>query len=299
MAKLNPVAGCDAIANLVEHRKPGNSKIESRVPTCDAPPRPFMSRQPSASPVVYSDRFQTPAAVAEYEAQEYGAGSYASFIWDLQRPALEKIVADFRRARPGPVRLLDFACGTGRVISALEPLVDAAEGIDISENMVAVARKKCRAARLLVGDILSPPEILQKEYDLITSFRFLLNAEPELRRCILKKLRAVLRAPDGLLIVNVHGNSHSLRQPAIRWRRWRERTQKTGVMLNALSPAATRRLLHESGFQVVRQFGFGILPPTLHRTSLRGAAAAVDRFFAGENFWCDFSIDLMFVCRPC
>jgi SAM-dependent methyltransferase len=260
--------------------------------------RSFMSSQ-SPSPVNYSDRFQEKSAVADYEAKEYGAGSYSSFIWELQRPVLEKIVADFRRTQAGPVLLLDFACGTGRVISCLEPLVDAAEGVDISENMVEIARKKCRAARLRVGDILSHPELLQKNYELITSFRFLLNVEPALRMRVLKKLRAVLREPDSLLVVNVHGNSRSLRHPAILWRRWRERTKNTGAMLNEMSPVETKQLLRASGFQIVHQFGFGMLPPTLYRTPLRGAVAAVDKVFAGENRWRDCAIDLLFVCRPC
>jgi hypothetical protein len=101
-----------------------------------------------------------------------------------------------------------------------------------------------------------------------------------------------------MLLVNVHGNSHSLRHPAIAWRRWRERGGKTDTMLNEMSPAAARRLLAESGFEVVRQFGFGILPPTLYRTPLRRVAAAVDRTFAGEDFLRNWSIDLLFVCRP-
>jgi len=173
-----------------------------------------------------------------------------------------------------------------------------AEGIDISENMVAVARGKCRTAQLKVGDILSQPELLQKNYDLITSFRFLLNVEPEMRGRVLEKLRGVLRGPDGLLMVNVHGNSRSLRHPAIVWRRWRERSEKSGAMLNEMSPEGTKQLFRASGFQIVRQFGFGMLPPTLYRTPLRGAAMAVDKFFAGENYWGDYAIDMMFVCRP-
>ena len=70
-------------------------------------------------------------------------------------------------------------------------------------------------------------------------------------------------------------------------------------MLNEMSPAETKALLRAGGFQIVRQFGFGILPPTFYRTPLRGAVAAVDKFFAGENRWCDCSIDMLFVCRPC
>ena len=249
-------------------------------------------------PINYSERFQDSTAVADYESKEYGAGSYSSRIWEMQRPVVEKIITDFRGGQKNPVRLLDFACGTGRVIATLEPLVDAAEGIDISPNMVAVARAKCRRANLRVGDILTQPELLQAKFDVITAFRFLLNVEPAVRRGVLKKLREVLRAPDGLLIVNVHGNSRSLRHPAIAWRRRRERSEKTGAMLNELSPAETKQLLADCGFQIVRQFGFGMLPPTLYRTPLRGVAAAVDGALAGENVWKNYSIDLLFVCRP-
>lgn len=246
----------------------------------------------------YSERFQNSASVADYESKEYGAGSYSKAVWEMQLPFVQKIITDFRRTQSGRARLLDFACGTGRVTAALESLVDDIFGVDISENMVAVARGKCPKATFQVGDIFSQPELLQNNYDLITSFRFLLNVEPELRLRVLKKLRTVLRAPDGLLIVNVHGNARSLRHPAIVWRRWRERSKNSGAMLNEMSPAETKALLRESGFQIVRQFGFGMLPPTLYRTPFRNVAAVVDKTLAGENGWSSCAIDLMFVCRP-
>ena len=253
---------------------------------------------PMAITMSYSNRFQRAAAVADYDSKEYGAGSYATKVWQWQRPVVEQIVKDFGIGRTGPVRLLDFACGTGRVLSSLESLVDSADGIDISQNMVAAARRKCPRARLLVGDILSQPELLPGEYGIITCFRFLLNAEPELRRRVLVRLRERLLAPDGRLLVNVHGNSRSLRHPAIRWRRWREGTRPTGEMLNEMGPDETKRLLAECGFQVVRQYGFGLLPPTCHRTPLRPLARAVDRRLAGDHWWSDWSIDMLFLCRP-
>jgi SAM-dependent methyltransferase len=247
----------------------------------------------------YSGRFQDEAAVAAYESKEYGTASYSSYVWEWQRPVVEQIIKTFQQGRNAPSRLLDFACGTGRVLACVEPLMDSVEGIDISENMVALARAKCRKAQLKVGDILSEPELLQKDYDLITAFRFLLNVEPAMRRAVLCKLRTVARQPDSLLVVNVHGNSRSLRHPAILWRRWREHSQPTGAMLNEMSPAEARTLLRECGFEVVGQFGFGMVPPTLYRTPLRGLAAMVDKLFAGDNLWRDCSIDMMFVCRPC
>ena len=246
----------------------------------------------------YASRFQNRADVEAYESKEYGAASYATHVWQWQRPVLERIIQDSLRGRKAPARLLDFACGTGRVLACVESLVEVAEGIDISENMVALARAKCRQARFKVGDILSQPDLLQPSYEVITAFRFLLNVEPALRRRVLLKLREVAREPDGLLILNVHGNSRSLRHPAVVWRRWREAARPTGAMLNEMSPAETKSLLRASGFEIVRQFGFGLLPPTLYRTPLRRPAARVDKLFAGDNLWRNYSIDLMFVCRP-
>ncbi len=237
--------------------------------------------------------------MAAYESKEYAATSYASHAWQWQCPVVEQIIQDFLRGRKKPSRLLDFACGTGRVLACVEPLVDAAEGVDISENMIALARAKCHKAQFKVGDILSQPGLLQKPYDIITAFRFLLNVEPSLRGRILRQLREVACEPDGLLLLNVHGNSHSLRHPAIVWRRWRERSQPTGAMLNEMSPAETKTLLHDCGFRVVRQWGFGMLPPSVYRTPLRKLAAAVDQLSAGENLWRDCSIDMLFACQPC
>ena len=245
----------------------------------------------------YSNRFQQKEAVHAYETQEYAADSYSTSIWALQRPVLEKILNDFRQQRSGPLHLLDFACGTGRVLSCLESLADTADGVDISQNMVALARGKCARARLQVGDILTQPELLQKSYDVISCFRFILNVEPALRRQVLSRLRTVLR-PDGLLLVNIHGSSQSLRHPAILWRRRRQAGGKSDVMLNEMSPAEAKKLLFENGFDIVQQFGFGIFPPTLYRTPLRGLARAGDRLLAGENIWKNWAIDLLFVCRP-
>ena len=246
----------------------------------------------------YADRFQAREDVAFYDLNEYGAGSYASRIWELQRPLVMEILRQQQAAVRHPLTLLDFACGTGRVLASLDPMVTAPDGIDISPEMVAVAQTKCPQARLQVGDILTQPELLQKNYDVITAFRFLLNVEPEIRRRVLRRLREVLSAPHGRLLVNVHGNSRSLRHPAILWRRWRGGPQQTGAMLNAMSPGETRRLLRECGFEVVRQFGFGILPPVLYRTPLRRVAGVVDKTLAGDR-WCnDWAIDMLFVCRP-
>lgn len=243
----------------------------------------------------YAERFQPEEHAAAYDRAEYGADSYSSAVWGWQRPAVEKIAAGFCAAQKSPVRLLDFACGTGRVLAALEPLAGSADGVDISPSMVARARERGVKARLLTGDILAEPNLIAAQYDLISCFRFLLNAEPDLRRRVLRRLREVL-APGGRLLVNLHGNARSIRHPAIVWRR-RRRTDGD-EMLNEMTPAAVEALLAQSGFAVERRLGFGLLPPTLYRTPLRAAAARADRWLSGEKPWSGFAIDLLYVCRP-
>jgi SAM-dependent methyltransferase len=250
------------------------------------------------STIGYAQRFQAQADVGYYDLVEYRAGAYASCIWDLQRPVLLEMLRRQQTAVGRPLSLLDFACGTGRVLAFLENFVATAEGIDISPEMVAVGRQKCSRSRLRVADILAKPAALAAQYDVITAFRFLLNVEPEVRRRVLRRLREALRAPDGLLLVNMHGNSRSLRHPAILWRRWRERARPSGAMLNEMSPGETRTLLRECGFEVVRQVGFGLLPPTLYRTPAHGLARVVDQCLAGQPGFNEWSIDLLLACRP-
>ena len=250
----------------------------------------------------YLDRFKDPSEVSSYELSEYAPGSYASSIWELQQPILERIIVDFRNRKERKLRLLDFACGTGRIISRVEPLVDHADGVDISENMIRLARKKCEQASLSVGDIVTQPELIQGPYNIITCFRFILNVEAEVRGRVLRRLREAMREPDGLLLVNIHGNSQSLRHVALAWRRRRLRhmpeVTRSREMLNEMSPSEARALLWDSGFKVIQQIGCGILPRAAYRTPFRKIGVMIDRFVSDRN-WCkNWSVDIIFVCEP-
>ena len=259
------------------------------------PEEASVTPKPTDGPL-YRDRFQTKNDVIQYESKEYAPDSYSSKIWQLQRPVLMEIIRHFRVERGRAPAILDFACGTGRILSSLEALAATADGIDVSPVMVEVARERCKQSNLIVGDIVTHPHLLQGQYDVITIFRFLLNTEPIIRRWVLLRLRDIIH-PGGELIVNVHGNSRSARHPGIVWRRWRNRHQSKNQMLNELSPDEAEKLLHECGFRVVRRLGFGILPPFIYRTPLRRLAAAVDKALAGETWW-NLSIDYMYVCQP-
>lgn len=248
----------------------------------------------------YRERFLQPEQVSSYEAEEYGAASYGSYIWQLQQPMLADLLEQQRRRRV-TLRLLDFACGTGRVLSFAARFAQASDGVDISPAMLQKAAARCHRSRLLAGDITAEASLVPGPYDVITAFRFFLNAEPPVRLEVLRALRARLDPEEGMLIANVHGNSMSLRHVSLAYRRWRVRRANAAqpdLMLAEMSARQARELFQKAGFEVVEQIGFGVLPQLAHKSALRPIARWIDRRLAAQPLLRSVSVDLLFVCRP-
>ena len=161
-------------------------------------------------------------------------------MWRVERRILSGIL--HRHLGGSPRRYLDFACGTGRVLTYLEPFAGESFGVDVSPSMLAVSRAKARRATLVEADLTRVPEAVSGPFDLITAFRFFPNAEPTLRDEVLRELRRRL-APDGLLVFNNHNNRESLRHKAGRALRLGGRTGATHAELAAHVAAAGFRLL--------------------------------------------------------
>ena len=135
----------------------------------------------------------------------YQHGYYASHWKSVEKPLLCRQLQAARDA--GCVTVLDFACGTGRIMSAASSVFESICGIDISEEMADKARKLNPKAKILAPlDITLTP--LQETFDVITSFRFFLNAEPALRSEVMTQF-ALMQNPGGVLILNIHVNSSS------------------------------------------------------------------------------------------
>jgi SAM-dependent methyltransferase len=249
----------------------------------------------------YLERFQSAADVAAYDEAEYGSDSYSSFIWELQKPVLRDII-EHRRTATGEIRLLDFACGTGRILSFVEDLVEDSEGVDLSSSMIERAAGRCRKSRLIVGDIAADSSIARRRYEVITAFRFLLNAEDSVRLAVLRALRSRIDEEHGILIANIHGNSFSLRHLALKYRRWKlariDSNKGNDVMLAEMTMSEIVDLLRKAGFEVAQTVGFGVMPKFLYRTPAKRLEKWIDRIFSARSFTTAFSIDLMFVCTP-
>jgi len=247
-----------------------------------------LARIPPASADSYRSRFAAAALAEEYESN-YAPGTYDSWIWDLQRSYLEDLLA--RRLPADGGRYLDFACGSGRVISFVEPKVREAIGVDVSPHMLELAREKVERAALIHTDLTADRGAVTGKFDLITAFRFLLHSEPELRSAALTTIRDLI-ADDGTLVVNVHGNAHSLR--AIPWA-FRRYILRQGV--KQLSLRQTRAILEQSGFRVVEARGFGLVIARLYRLLGRRLSEMIERAtrFRPIERLC---VDLILVCEP-
>jgi SAM-dependent methyltransferase len=239
----------------------------------------------------YASRFRSPVAAEEYEKTVYSPDSYSTFIWQLQIPVLQEILRSIKNDSK-PKKLLDFACGTGRILSFVENEVDQSDGIDVSNFMADIAREKCKRSNFIVGNILEHPDILEGNYDIVTCFRFFLNAEPETRLRVLKELRKRLVVRDGILIANIHGNRFSMRSLALLFRRTVHHETHYHM-----SRREIRRMFSEGGFEIIEEYGFGIMPPLVYRSPFRKIAEWVDRFASKLPFLNFCSIDLVYVCK--
>src|SRR5260221_3366186 len=144
----------------------------------------------------------------EYDRDLWDPRTAKGLTWAVEQRLLDRLVASHLPTRPRSA--LDFACGTGRLLAYLDDIVPLLVGVDISPDMLAVAAERAPRARLVCGDVTADPGLVTEQFDLLTAFRFLVNAEDELRSDALRWLRTRL-APGGRFIANFHLNPQSAR----------------------------------------------------------------------------------------
>ena len=216
---------------------------------------------------------------------------HGQLYWNhFERPYLEKLFVRLGRDYPG--RYLDFACGTGRIMELGAPHFRETVGIDLSEPMLAEARRRVPNARLINVDVMTnPPDV--GTFQVISLFRFILSAEDHLREGVLHWLRGVID-PGGVLVVNNHLNHWSVTGLKHRMR--------NVVRLKPGGPpteAHMVKLLGRCGFEIVEAYGFGVIPPwrDVPRMPSR-ALIRVERMLALSKTLQAHAKDRIYLCRP-
>lgn len=205
----------------------------------------------------YRVRFGLPEQAVNYDAVEYAGGRYPQILWEIEKRILSDELLRLKATTP-TVDHLDFACGTGRVMAFLEPDVRVSTGIDISASMLDVARSKVKRAQLICADITTDKSSIEGRYDLITCFRFFLNAEPLLRSAAASALAVRLRDRNSRLIISNHGNLSSYRILAWPFAKLSERLGRA-FPRRFLSYTEMDTLLGSAGLEIIATHGYAQL----------------------------------------
>lgn len=160
----------------------------------------------------YINSHKMPGKGVSYQAS-FKNQKYRRMIWKLEKIYLNEILKKYLKNTK--IVHLDFACGTGRIINFLENMTYNSIGIDVSSEMIKVARKTSKSL-LIEGDILKTKLLENKKFNLITAFRFFPNAEEYLRKGALDKIIPHLDK-DGYLVFNNHRNKDSFFEKIIRF----------------------------------------------------------------------------------
>jgi SAM-dependent methyltransferase len=240
----------------------------------------------------YTEVFRNADAVTRYQRVVYAPGTWASAVHARQRRFLRALVA---RCFPEPPVQHDFACGTGRALHALAGRVRAAHGYDSSAEMLSRAAGAPADLHLVdpAGPVPAPADTAGPR--LVTVFRLLLNAPPEVRdRALAFAAHALPTAASGLLVIENHGNRRSLRH----LRRFRRLGRCADAWFAELSHVEVAALLHRHGFRLVARRGFALLPQGAYRRRwLRPLAHALDNATAHLPFLSAVATDVLYVAR--
>lgn len=212
------------------------------------------SYRPAGSTICMQDHDSYRSSHAEPEAgriydRTYEVGYYAALWRKVEKPILEAVL---RQLGGRQRKCLDFACGTGRITNVAADYFGDVVGVDVSATMLARAHGAYNV-RLYQIDITR--QTLGETFDVITAFRFFLNAEQQLRREALEAMREHLN-PGGWLVCNVQMNATS---PAGTVSRIANRLPWSSIRVT-MSADELSTLLKSTGFAVEQVRGYGYLP---------------------------------------
>lgn len=142
--------------------------------------------------------------------------NYAKYLLDKTRQDYNSIAGEFSRTRwniwaefgifrqyvEDGDKILDVGCGNGRLLELLKDKNIEYAGIDNSENLLKIAKKKYPQNKFLLADALNMP-FQRDSFDKIFFVAVLHNIPSnEFRRQSLREIKRVLN-PKGILILTV------------------------------------------------------------------------------------------------
>lgn len=127
-------------------------------------------------------------------APYYGASH--AYLDSFEKYDLFEMMGDIRGKK-----VLDLGCGTGRMAEYLRKFGAEVVGIDISEKMLEIARKKVGSATFVQGDVEDLP-FEDESFDMVVG-AFLVVHLPELETCF-REVYRVLKEGGEFIVTNIN-----------------------------------------------------------------------------------------------
>jgi len=231
---------------------------------------------------------------------ELTQSKHVRLIYELEKRVLANLLPEMNAQQK---TLMDFACGTGRWTQFLENYFKETVGVDVSEQMIQLARNKCSKANFIVTDITqnsTDGQLRDKQFDVITAFRFYKNAQPALRRSATEAVAKYLK-DDGLFIFDLHLNTFSfmgLLANAIKLSRMQKILKVDNLTVRTISLGRIRELFRNTPLQVVDFYGMGVLPGRSNCTILpQNMLYKVESFFTDKKILRPFSYNILVIAK--
>lgn len=236
----------------------------------------------------YRDSHTKDGKAVEYDS--HFRFSHRAFLWSQERGILSRIQRAYLGDRE--YDYLDFACGTGRILAYMEGFSRTSTGVDVSPEMLRECRGRVSSSTVVEADVTRDRPFAGRHFDLITTFRFFLNAEESLRQEVIMKLGELLAA-DGYLVFNNHMNRYSLIAIALRvYGVFRRRVIRTWTLKEIAA------LVKQADLEVVAVYHTGVIPGFEHIMLLpRRISAALESFFSRIGFLRHVAQIQIVVCR--
>jgi SAM-dependent methyltransferase len=216
----------------------------------------------------------------------FSRGSHRGLIWDLEKQVLNDVINEFMPHRP--IAHLDFACGTGRIATHLEDKTAMSVGVDVSPEMLRIAREDLRHSRIVEADLTRNDVLTEEKFDLITAFRFFPGAQADLREQVMAILAKHLKV-GGYLIFNNHRNMSSLLYRGMRLlgRPGGREGMNYGEVVSLVSGA---------GLRIRKLYGLGLIPWANDHLILPKLFYAVESVVSQRGILRNLCVNNVFVC---
>lgn len=149
----------------------------------------------------------------------------------------------FKRQLPKEAQVLDVGCGPGHIASYMKDSGFVITGIDFSDNMIELAKKRCRQSKFIKKDIEQFDYGKEKYNGIIASF-ILIHFNRSSTEKLLHRFHSSLDKKGVLLISVIKGKGEHFRPEPL--------NSKHNMYFRYMTEKDIKGILEKTGFRITR-----------------------------------------------